>query len=318
MILVVGGTGFVGRHLVQRLFSAGERVRVLARKPRPTIPPQVEFVLGDITKPETLPRAMVGVTAIYHLATIPKEKGRETFAAVNVEGTRNVIAAAKAAGIKRFIYMSIIGADPDPHLPYPNSKWRAEDEVKKSRLDWSILKASIIFGEGDEFVRKAARTVKNILEASLLSLDAPPSVWSKLLVWGRLIPIIPIPGRGQAKFHPIWIQDAVSCLLQVLKQKRFIGQTVAIGGPEYISYEGLVDLAHGVFPGPRLKLHIPIALMATIAGAMRALGVYFPATPEQVALLARDDITELDSVQRNFGFTPASLREKIDYLRSEI
>lgn len=318
MILVVGGTGFVGRHLVQRLLAEGERVRILARKPRPTISPQAEFVPGDITKPETLPRAMVGVTAIYHLATIPKEKGRETFAAVNVEGTRNVIAAAKAAGIKRFIYMSIIGADPDPHLPYPNSKWRAEDEVKKSGLDWSILKASIIFGAGDEFVRKIARTVANILVATFLPLDSSPSIWHRMLAWGKFIPIVPIPGGGQAQFHPIWIQDATLCLYQVAKQDRFIGQTMSIGGPEHITYTGLVDLSQEALGLRRVKLPVPVFILGPLAEAMLALGFNFPVTKEQVALLAKDDTTDLDAVERNFGFKPASLREKISYLREEI
>lgn len=318
MILIIGGTGFVGHHLAQHLVTQGEQVRMLARKPRPNLPAQAEFISADITKPKTLIPAMEGVTAIYHLATIPKEKGGDTFAAVNVGGVRNTIAAAQAAGIKRFIYMGIIGATADPSFPYICSKWQAEEEVKKSGLDCSILKASIIFGEGDEFVRKIASTVANILVGTFLPLDSPPSIWHRILAWGRFIPIVPIPGRGQAKFHPIWVQDVARCLYQALRDQRFIGQTVAIGGPEHISYAGLVDLSAQALGLTRLKLPIPLFILGPLAGAMLALGLNFPVTKEQVALLDQDNITDLDSIERNFGFKPASLREKIGYLRGAI
>ncbi|MBI2845276.1 MAG: NAD(P)H-binding protein [Chloroflexi bacterium] len=317
MILVVGGTGFVGRHLAQHLVAQVEQVRVLARRPRSAIPPQAEFVPGDVTKPESLAPAMAGVSVIYHLATIPKEKGGETFAAVNVDGVRNTIAAAQSAGIKRFIYMSVIGAMPDPRFPYLYSKWQAEEEVKKSGLEWSILKASIIFGPGDEFVRKSALTVKNVLEASFLPLDAPPSIWTRLLAWGKFIPLVPIPGSGQAKFQPIWVEDVAHCLY-LLKNEKFVSQSVSVGGPEHVTYNQLVDLSQEALGLRRVKLPIPPFILGPLAGAMLALGLNFPVTKEQVALLAKDDTTDLDAVQRNFGFTPVALQEKIGYLREGI
>lgn len=318
MVLVVGGTGFVGRHLVHFLLAEGERVRILARRPWPTIPREAEFVPGDVTDPSTLPPAMSGVRAVFYLATIPKEKGTETFQRVNVEGTKNTLAAAKEAGARRFVYMSVLGAGPEPRFRYLYSKWQAEEAVRESGLDWTVVRASIIFGEGDEFVRKAARTVKNILEATFLPLDAPPSLWSRLLDWGRFIPLIPIPGSGQAKFQPIWVEDVARCLSQIVKEDRFIGQTVALGGSEYVTYEGLVDHAQMVFPGRRTKLHIPLPIVGFLATALPALGLNFPATREQVYLLTQDNITDRDSVERIFGFEPARLSEKIGYLREGV
>lgn len=315
MILVVGGTGFVGRHLVRRLLAEGEKVRFLARRPRPAVSPEAEFVSGDVTDPSTLPQAMTGVRAVIYLATIPKEKGAETFQTVNFEGTKSTLAAAKEAGVRRFVYMGVLGAGPEPRFRYLYSKWQAEEVVRESGLDWTVVRASIIFGEGDEFVRKAARTVKNILEATFLPLDSPPTLWSRLLAWGRFIPVVPIPGSGQAKFQPIWIEDMARCLFQIVKNDRFIGQTLAIGGPEYITYKGLVDHARMVFPGPRIKLHIPLPAVAFLATALPALGLKFPATREQIYLLTQDNITDLDSVERVFGFKPARLSEKIEYLR---
>ena len=147
VILVTGGTGYVGSRLVQKLVEQGQEARLLVRDEaaaRHSFPSGVTFARGDVTEPASLPAALAGVTAVIHLVAIIRERSGRTFEAINYQGTVNIIDAEQAAGVRRHLQMSALGALPDPAFPYHDTKYRAEQYVKKSGLDWTIFRPSII------------------------------------------------------------------------------------------------------------------------------------------------------------------------------
>ena len=149
-VLITGVTGFVGSHLAERLGAQGHTLRGLIRKPGArrylgaSVP--LELVAGDVTRPETLAPAMRGVDAVIHLAAIPYERSGATYEAVNAQGTRNVVNAAKEAGVKRFIHHSALAVYARSPYGYLRSKGEGEDAVRASGLEWTIFRPSVLVG----------------------------------------------------------------------------------------------------------------------------------------------------------------------------
>jgi len=161
IIAVTGATGFVGRHLVDTLRRRGHAVRALVREPARAswlAAGGVELLPGDVRDPPSLRRFAEGADAAIHLVGIIVERGRQTFAAVHVAGTETVYAAARAAGVRRFVHMSAVGARPEAAAtPYHRTKWQAEDLVRHSALPYVILRPSLINGPENAPIRTLAR-----------------------------------------------------------------------------------------------------------------------------------------------------------------
>lgn len=291
MILVTGGSGFIGRRVVARLAEAGRPVRVLARGQRQADLPQgVERLPGNVATGEGLAEAMEGVERVVHLVAIIRETRGQTFDGVIRGGTERVVEAARAAAVKKLVHVSAIGARDDPTYPYLHAKWRAEQAVMGSGLNYTILRPSIVFGEGDEFINALAALVRGN-------------------------PLVPIAGEGKTRFQPIWVEDVVTCIVACLEDGSHDGEVVEIGGPEHLTYKEMVDAVQEALGRRRPKLHIPLALMKPLARAMEAVLPRPPVTVEQLKMLALDNVTALDAVPRRFGFQPRPLREGIGYIR---
>ncbi|MCL6476894.1 MAG: NAD(P)H-binding protein [Peptococcaceae bacterium] len=183
LVLVTGSTGFVGSHLADDLLGQGYRVRVLVREK--TGPAGAEAVKGDVTQPASLESACAGVGTVVHLVAVIREKGRATFQSVNYRGTVNMLQAAGKAGVKRFIYLSALGAVNNPAYKYAHSKWMAEEAVKSSSLKWTILRPSVIYGRGFGFFYRLVQSLR----------VSPPFM-------------VPVPGRGEALFQPILLSQS--------------------------------------------------------------------------------------------------------------
>lgn len=293
MILVTGGTGFVGSHLIERLRQQERPVRCLVRDPASASDLQarhVELAPGDVTSPASLRNAMQGVQAVVHLVAIIREKGDRTFQKVNVEGTRNVVEAARAVGVRRFIHMSALGAVDDPRYRYIYSKRQAEQVVRGSGLDWTILRPSVIYGPGFGFFDRVWQSVKM----------APP-------------PIVPVPGSGQTRFQPIWVGDVVSCLVKALDDPATVGRIYEIGGPEYLTYEQMLDAVLKVRGVRRLKVKVPLFLMRPVVPLMGLIFRDPPVTSVEIKQLDVDNTTDIDSVRKQFGFPPLPFAQGIQY-----
>lgn len=291
-VLVTGAAGFVGRHLVTALAEAGYRVRAMVHRPRPgAAPPGVEVVQGDVTDPDSLRRAMEDVQGVVHLVAVIREHPpRVTFQRINVQGTRNVVAAARQAGARRLVHLSAIGAQHTPALAYLHSKWLGEEAVRQGGVPFTILRASIIFGQGDEFFTTLAGLV-------------------------RAFPLVPVAGRGRNRFQPIAVTDVARCLVHCLRDEHRAGQTYEVGGPEQLTYDGIIDLLARLLGVRRGKLHIPVPVMRAQAAVMQRLLPRPPVTVEQLKYLDLDNVTDLDSVQRHFGFAPLAPSADLEYVR---
>jgi NADH dehydrogenase len=217
-VLVVGGTGFVGRHLVCRLVDAGYRVLVLTRRRDHArhlfLLPTVEAIEGDAGDPATLARLAAGTVAVINLVGIINETGGQTFAHAHVEVTRTVIAACKTAGVRRLLQMSALNADVSGPSRYLRSKGEAEALVMASGLDWTIFEPSVIFGPEDSFL----------------------NLFAKLL---RVLPVVAL-GAADAKFQPVYIGDVADCFVRALSIDATIGQRYPLCGPKVYTLLELV------------------------------------------------------------------------------
>jgi NADH dehydrogenase len=302
-ILVTGASGFVGSHTVPALLAAGHRVTALVRDPdagervlarlAATDRERVEIREGDITRPESLRVAMAGADAVVHLAAIPRDfRGGAELRLVNTEGTRAVVAAMRGAGIRRLIHMGAMGVVDDPALRYASSKARAEALVAASDLDWTILKPSLQFGEGDGFFNLIAGLV-------------------------RMSPgVVPVPGTGAARFQPIHADDVATVVVSALADPTTVGESFELGGPRYWTYREIVGEVLSALGKRRAIVPMPVPLISLVAGAAELVHLPFPVATDQLRQLRLDNIGPLDTVATRFGFTPRPMEGALGYLRT--
>jgi NADH dehydrogenase len=290
-VAITGGTGFVGSNTARALLGAGHEVVLVSRGSRRVAPREGLTVLrADVTTGKGLAEAFAGCDAVVHLTAVIREKGKQTFDAVIRCGTENVVATAATAGVGHLVYVSAIGADPDPRFPYHYTKWMAEQAVRASGVAFTTLRPSLIFGPGDGFFT----TLRGLVRFS--------------------IPAIPVAGDGGALFQPISIDDVVRCIVLALDRGPAMCE-IEIGGPEHLTYDGIIDIIHdAIGAGMRIKVHVPVAALMPAAMVMDKVLSNPPVTPAQLRMLARSNITRIDAVHSAFGFAPSSFTENAGYL----
>ena len=284
MILVTGGTGFVGSHLVARLVQAGEQVRALART-RVEIS-GVEVVVGDVRDLSAVTAAARDCQAVIHLVGIVREIGEATFQRVHVDGTRTVVQACVEAGVGRLLHMSALGARPGARSTYHRTKWEAEELVRRSGLQATIFRPSVIFGAGSGFLAELRRLVHRG-------------------------PVIPIAGNGMALLQPIWVEDVISCFVGALAKPETAGQAYHLGGPEVFGFEEMVDLVAAAEGIRKPKLHLPVFWLRPLAAVLGRLTPRFPLTSDQLTMLLEDGVCDTTEMREVLAVNPASLREHL-------
>lgn len=282
-IAVVGATGFVGRHLVPHLVTVGHRVRAVSRggERLPGWGGEVDPRGADVTSGVGLREALRGAEAIVHLVAIPREAHGRTFEAVNVRGVQRVLAAASTEEVRRIVHLSVLGASDDPTLRYLHSKWRGEQLVRESGLEWVVLRPSLLFGEGDGFF--------NLVKVTL-------TWWSP--------GVVAIPGDGSTRFQPLSVDDLAIAVERSLVEPERSGSVYELGGPGYVTYREIVERVMEVTGRRRLKLGLPVPLLSALTAATDRLLPIFPVSHDQIASLGRPNSTELDAFERAFGVRP--------------
>ena len=245
---------------------------------------------GSVGDEAALEAAFYDVDVVVHLVGVIRQKGRATFQGVNRRGTERVVSAAKEAGVKHFIYASAIGAADDNRYPYLYSKWQAEQAVIKSGLRYTILRPSIQFGPGDEFINTLAGLV-------------------------RAFPVVPIVGKGRNRFQPISVSDVAKCIAQSVGNEEVQGKIIEIGGPDHLSYIDIVDIIADTYQFRRLKFHVPVAAVRPVVKLMETLLPRPLAATDQLKMLPIPNIAKLHTVEEAFGFRPARLQGSIDYIQ---
>ncbi|MBI4381060.1 MAG: NAD(P)H-binding protein [candidate division NC10 bacterium] len=294
MILVTGAGGFVGSYLLKRLSTAGQPVRALVRSRSDFERIRLASVAAcrlEITDAISLDAALEGVEQVVHLAGTFRELGRGTFDVVHQNGTRRLLQAAKGANVKHVIYISTLGAAPDRIYPYVRSKWLAEGEVRGSGLPFTILRPSLLFGDGDRFLTPLTRLL-------------------------RKSPYAFIPGYERLRCQPLWVGDLVSCLMRALGSGVGKGEVIPLAGPEQITYEGVIDLLQKRLESSRPKIRLPISLAASLTLLLERMLRVPPLTSGILDIWRLGAITDRHAVRKAYGFTPMPLSEGIRYLLS--
>jgi len=272
----------VGSHLVPHLVASGHRVIAISRDGRrlPEWTADVEARAADITTGD-LEAALAGADAVVHLAAIPRETGGRRFDDVNVRGTHRVVAAAESIGVRRFVHLSVLGVADDPKLAYLYSKWRGENAVRASHLEWVVLRPSLMFGSGDGFFNLVKTTLR---------------WWSP--------GVVAIPGTGDARFQPLSVDDLAVAIEKSLTDADRARSIYELGGPAYLSYREIVDEVMRVTGMRRVRVAVPIPLISALTSVTDRLLPIFPVSHDQIASLQRPNYTQLDAFERAFGIRP--------------
>ncbi len=296
-VFLTGGTGFVGRAITDRLLAAGHKPRLLVRTSG-TARTGVEVFRGDVLDPGSLAHALEGTAAVIHLVGIISEIGKNTFANVHTRGTQNMIQAAQNAGVKRFVHMSALGTRPESVSEYHKTKWMAEEEVRRSGLNYTIFRPSLIFGPEDQFV----------------------NLFSKII---RASPIVPLLADRQAHFQPIAVENVAGAFVRCLSETGSVGKTFDLCGPEALTLRQIVEEICVVMCRRRWMLPIPWSISRPLAAFLERM---YPALFAKASPLNRDQLIMLhENIQGDpyiadslFGLKPIRLREGISrYLTSK-
>jgi NADH dehydrogenase len=290
MVLVTGANGFVGRHVVTRLVGAGEEVRAMVRNPPSyRAPDGVDVVRGDVTKPGTMSPVVDGVEKVIHCVAITgdkKEPYKGAYDDAHRAGTENVVGAAKEAGVRRIVVMSGLGTKPAPNGTYMATRWDMEEAVRNSGIPFVIIQPSVQFGDGAEFIGALARLA-------------------------RRSPVMPLLGGGRLRFQPIWVEDVVTCVVKALNDDALSGRAIAIGGSEYATFKEIIQAILAAMGKRRLLAPLPLPIARVQARVFSALLPHPPLTPATLELFSFENATDIDAVDKNFGFHPAGFREYI-------
>ncbi len=302
IVLVSGPSGFVGSHVLPELIAGGHRVVALVRSDRaselvlhrlePAARGAVELRRGDVTRPETLPAVLAGVDAVVHLVAIARDRtGGADLRRVNTEGTRNILEAATAAGVRRFVHLGGLGIEDNPLLRFASSKAQAERLVAASGLDWTILKPSLLWGERDGFFNIIADLVR------------------------RSPGVVPVPGDGTARFQPLAVTDLARIIRLSIERPETVGRAYEIGGPRAWTYREITREVVTALGARRAIVPLPVPLIRLAAGTAERLGIPFPVATDQLRQLRLDNVGPLDAVERGFGFAPRAMEGQLGYLR---
>ncbi|MGD0585062.1 MAG: NAD(P)H-binding protein, partial [Oryzomonas sp.] len=248
-------------------------------------------VEGDVTRPESFEQGADGCDAVVNLVGIIREfpaKG-VTFERLHVQATANLLAAAKRAGIRRYVQMSALGTRPNAVSRYHRTKFRAEELVRNSGFEWTILRPSLIFGPQDAFITMLARQL-------------------------RMAPAMPVIGSGAYRVQPIHADDVARCFALALEMPATIGQCYELCGNDRLTYVDLLDaVAAAMGRSAPLKPRLPLGVMKLVIPVMQGIP-QFPITMDQLQMLVEENICD-GRWKQTFGFEPKGFREGIgEYL----
>ncbi len=285
-IFVSGATGFVGGHLCRELLARGHDLRILVHSRRGAAE-GVEQFQGDVTDAASCLEGAKGCDAVINLVGIIREfPGRGvTYSRLHLQGTANMVAAARENGISRYLQMSALGSRPGAASAYHRSKFAAEELLRGSGLEWTIFRPSIVFGPKDDFVNKLAGYI-------------------------RSYPAVPVIGDGLYRLQPIAADDVARCFAMALEMPATVGQTYELCGPQRLTYNELLDTI-GLALGRKrvVKLPNPLALMKVVVPLLDRLP-FFPITRDQMTMLVEENICD-GGWRQTFGFEPVGFGEGI-------
>jgi uncharacterized protein YbjT (DUF2867 family) len=295
MILVTGGTGFIGKALVRHLTEAGLPVRLLIRpsKQSPALPKgvPVEVAVSNLTDTRSIRSAMMDVDVVYHLAGVEWQGAHSSLMNVDILGTQTISQVAADAGVRRFFYMSHLGADRASAYPVLKAKAIAEENIRRSGVNHTILRSALVYGLNDHFTSGLARL-----------LFAFPYFFF-------------VPEEGNTLLQPIWVEDLVTCMVWALDNDLTINQTYSIGGPEYLTFSHIVKSVMEQIKLHRRIVHIFPPYLRAITVLLESMFPGLPVSVYWLDYLATNRTCNLDVMTRVFNLLPSRFDHTLDHLK---
>jgi len=300
-VFITGGTGFVGRNILNAIRGKGIKITAFVRagsEERLPFLEDVDVAYGDVTNPETLASAINEADAVIHLVGIIREypSSNITFEKLHFEATQNIVKAAVDAGVKRFIFMSANGATQNGASAYQTTKWRAEQEVRNSGMDWTIFRPSVIFGDSEglmEFTSEMAGVI------------------------GRA-PVTPVFGNGLYKLDPVFVEDVAECFAGSLNNPEAVGKVFYLGGGDPVTFHEIVQVIGKALGVRKTRtVNVPFGIVKPVA---RLLGRFrfFPVTSDQLALLKQGNVCPELKYREVFDIKPKPfIYQNLGYLKKK-
>jgi uncharacterized protein YbjT (DUF2867 family) len=293
VILVTGSTGFIGPRIVHALRERGRPVRALVRRPDDRTAATlaawgVELAHGEMTDGESLRRGVEGCEVVVHLVAI-RQGREEQFRRVMEEGTRDLIAAAKDAGVRRFVLMSALGTSEATKdlVPYYHAKWEQEQALRGSGLEHVIFRPSFVFARDGGILPTFRRLA-------------------------RLAPVTPIIGSGRQRIQPIWIEDVAAYFAEGVDRVEAANRTFELGGPDAVSWDEFWARLKRTLGLRRPSLHVPIGLMRANAVVTERLPGNIPLTRDLLTMLEHgDNVVSNDDAVTTFSVPLVPLDEQL-------
>jgi uncharacterized protein YbjT (DUF2867 family) len=289
LVTVFGGSGFIGRHLIRRLCAKGWRVRVAVRRPNEALflkplgdVGQVQLIQANIRDDRSVAAAVAGAASVVNLVGILFESGKQKFSTVQAEGPGRIGAAAQAAGVKRVVHVSAIGADAKSEADYARTKAAGEAALQTGFPGVTILRPSIVFGPEDDFFNRFAGLA-------------------------RMLPFLPLIGGGKTRFQPVYVGDVADAIMAVLENDATAGKLFELGGPEVYSFRDLMTIVLAETGRTRPLIPVPMGL-AKLKAWFLQLAPNPMLTVDQVKLLAYDNVVSDDAKGfKSLGITPTTV-----------
>jgi uncharacterized protein YbjT (DUF2867 family) len=285
MILVAGGTGFVGGAIVRELARRGKPVVVMSHRPAhaagrfPGL--AVEVRQGDARDAGSLSAAVMGADAIISCMQFPNfpiENRRKgfTFDEVDARGNERLVAAASEAGVKQYVYLSGAGAAPDARYHWYRAKWRAEEAIRGSGMRFTILRPSWVFGPEDKALNRFAG-------------------------FARMLPFVPVIGDGKQRLQPVFVDDVARVVADSLIRPAATNETFEIGGPDVMTMDEVLRIMLDVMGKKKPLLHAP-AFLPRLAGTLMGLVPLpsRPLSPDAVTFITMDALADTTALRRAF------------------
>ncbi|HLH76072.1 MAG TPA: NAD-dependent epimerase/dehydratase family protein [Candidatus Binataceae bacterium] len=298
LVLIAGGSGFIGRAIARRLAALAEpRVRIMSRNParaRQLLPDSpIEFVAGEVTQPQSLPAAMAGVDCVINAVQFdgyPVEDAARglTFERIDYGGTLALLESAKAAGTGRFIYISGASADPLSSHPGFRAKGQAERAIGQSGLEFTIFRPSLVFGREDRTVNLFAKAL-------------------------RYSPIFAVPGTGLQRVQPVWIEDVAAAVALALTNPAARNRCFEIGGPQPMSFDDFMRLLMDITGHHRPLFHVPEGLLRMVGRVVEKLPRPV-LSADAVTFLTADHLCDTQPLVAALGVRLTPLRQALSYL----
>jgi len=308
-VAVTGATGFVGRHVVRALTESGRRVRALARdlgKAGRVLPAdeRVEVVTGDVCDASVTDELCAGADAVVHLVGIRREKRpTATFERLHVDATRTALESAKRAGAGRYVQMSALGARPAARSEYHRTKYAAEELVRGSGLGWTIIRPSLVIGEGGEFLELARGWAAGEEEPYFFMpyFEAPRAHAKERTAAGI---------SSKPRVQPVMVGDVASAFVSALDRDGAVGEVYPLGGPREFEWPEMLEAVREAVPGktrPVWGVPAEVGEIAARAATVLRLDQRLPFCLSDVQMACEDNVCSNAKVQQELGVTPGSV-----------